>query len=48
MAAAMNDRGQQSSSSAGAVGDDSVNHEYITISGLLQDMVGNDGGGDGE
>jgi hypothetical protein len=47
MAATVIDRGQQPSSSV-AAGDDSVNHNYITISGLLQYMANNDGGGDGE
>jgi hypothetical protein len=48
MVAAVNDEGQQPSSSAAAVGDDSANHDYITISDLLQDMANNNGGGDGE
>jgi hypothetical protein len=46
MAAVVNDGGQQSSSAT--AGDDSVNHDYIIISDLLQDMEDNDGGGDGE
>jgi hypothetical protein len=47
-AVVVNDGGQQPSSLAAATGDDSANHDYITISDLLQDMVDNDGGGDGE
>jgi hypothetical protein len=46
--AAVNEGGQQPSSSAAAAGDDSANHDYITISDLLQDMADNNGGGDGE
>jgi hypothetical protein len=46
-AVVVNDGGQPSSLAA-ATGDDSANHDYITISDLLQDMADNDGGGDGE
>jgi hypothetical protein len=48
MAAVVNDGGQQPSSSSAAAGDDSSNHDYISINDLLQDMIDNDGGGDGE
>jgi hypothetical protein len=46
---AVNDRGQQPSASTIATGEDSVNHDYISIHDLFEDMADNDGGGrDGE
>jgi hypothetical protein len=49
LTAAMNDGGQQPSAGAAATSDDdNASREYITMSDLLQDMGGDDGGGDGE
>ena len=47
MPSSVNERGQQPSSSTTTGGGDSVNHDYINIDQLLQDMAGNDGDGDG-
>lgn len=44
----VHEEGQKPSSSTTTMGGDSANHDYISIEDLLQDMGGNNSGGDGE
>jgi len=47
-ALAVNRTGQQPSPSTTTAGGNSANRDYVNIDELLQDMVGNDGDGDGD